>query len=124
MRSDYRSRSFLALGYTEIRLSRKAHRQVFPGGKFPIHRKGRYFIKGDVDTPYCVAHYTQFNILGKLYATLTLPLEIILQGLSDTSRTWGRYMDIMKYGDTGDGADIIYDKDTVLQIIALGDTLS
>ena len=79
-------------GYTIVRMSRKEHNKLLPT-KINIFRDGRYFLR--VSEEKMFAFYTKANILGKIFATMLLPITIIVEGLSNIEGVWQSYLKIL-----------------------------
>lgn len=89
---------WLKNGYAIVKLSRKDHNKLLPT-KINIFRNGRYFLKETEEKRF--AFYTKTNILGKLFATIFLPITIVISGVINVKDVWQGYLRILDGGYSG-----------------------
>jgi hypothetical protein len=84
---------WLKNGYVIVKLSRKDHNKLLPT-RINIFRNGRYFLKETEEKRF--AFYTKTNILGKIFATIFLPITIITEGVVNVKDVWQDYLGILE----------------------------
>jgi hypothetical protein len=89
---------WLKNGYAIVKLSRKDHNKLLPT-RIKIFKNGRYFLKETEEKRF--AYYTKVNILGKLFATIALPIAIIIGGVINIKEIWQGYLSVLNGGYSG-----------------------
>ena len=100
---DYKYVSPVDLGYKELRLTKEQHNELFPYRKIAWSYRYEYYYNDD----YIIMHRF-INWKGVLFATLTFPVVVLLNGIANVKELWKELTDLYNQKETGS-----FDSDSV-----------